>query len=226
MLVPHVACCVHVAMLSSHVACVTISFMVHVDVVHVACCACCNVLNVLCMLHHAVLMLFLLLLAMHVVMLCVLTHAVANKLSYDYCMLSCLYCVSQIGDVRTNFSMPDVLSIPLGGGTLVQYDSSVRNCLPCMHGIGSTVTFLLQNHSVTVGPNSVEYRIKQEALCFGGGTCTATDVAIAAGIVPQGIGTIVPALAPQVVYAAMREMKAKLEAAIDSMKVSVVMMLN
>lgn len=66
----------------------------------------------------------------------------------------------------------------------------------------------------------MEYRIKQEALCFGGDKCTATDIAIAAGIAPQGIGNTVPALEPPMVYAAMREIKKRLEAAIDCMKVS------
>ena len=63
-----------------------------------------------------------------------------------------------IGGVRTNFRMPDVVSIGLGGGSL-----------------------LYPLRSGTVGPQSVGYRIGQEALVFGGGTLTATDIAVRLG---------------------------------------------
>ncbi|GLW08204.1 hydantoinase subunit beta [Microtetraspora sp. NBRC 13810] len=60
----------------------------------------------------------------------------------------------EIGGVTTNFRMPDILAIALGGGTVV--------------GDG-------------VGPRSVGYRITAEALAFGGRTPTMTDAAVAAG---------------------------------------------
>jgi N-methylhydantoinase A/oxoprolinase/acetone carboxylase beta subunit len=62
-----------------------------------------------------------------------------------------------VAGVRTNFRMPDVLSIGIGGGSLVRQDGGV-----------------------TVGPQSVGYRLTEEALVFGGSTLTATDVAVAA----------------------------------------------
>jgi N-methylhydantoinase A/oxoprolinase/acetone carboxylase beta subunit len=65
----------------------------------------------------------------------------------------------EVGGVRTNFRMPDVFSIGLGGGSLV------------VDGDGG----------VKVGPTSVGYRIVSEALVFGGDTLTTTDVAVAAG---------------------------------------------
>jgi N-methylhydantoinase A/oxoprolinase/acetone carboxylase beta subunit len=68
-----------------------------------------------------------------------------------------------VAGIRTNFRMPDVLSVGIGGGSLVRGDGSVG------HG------------GVTVGPDSVGYRLTQEALVFGGRTLTATDVAVAAG---------------------------------------------
>lgn len=34
-----------------------------------------------------------------------------------------------------------------------------------------------------VGPDSVAYRLEQEALAFGGQTITATDIALASGLV-------------------------------------------
>lgn len=76
---------------------------------------------------------------------------------------------------------------------------------------------------MTVGPSSVGYRLTTEALCFGGQQCTTTDVAIAAGVAPRTICTTEEALAslqPAMVYATMREIRRKVEAIIDSMKVS------
>ncbi|MFI7706501.1 hydantoinase/oxoprolinase N-terminal domain-containing protein [Nonomuraea sp. NPDC049480] len=68
----------------------------------------------------------------------------------------------EIGGVLTNFRMPDILAIALGGGTVVRE-----------HGIG---------------PDSVGYRIVREALVFGGGTMTMTDAAVAAGRTPRDAG--------------------------------------
>ena len=67
-----------------------------------------------------------------------------------------------IGGVRTNFRMPDVYSFGLGGGSLVREDP------------------------LRVGPQSVGYRITEEALVFGGDTLTTTDVAVAAGVADIG----------------------------------------
>ncbi|WP_219499752.1 hydantoinase/oxoprolinase N-terminal domain-containing protein [Nonomuraea ceibae] len=61
-----------------------------------------------------------------------------------------------VAEVRTNFRIPDVLSIGIGGGSIVAPEGSV-------------------------GPRSVGYRLTAEALVFGGGTLTATDLAVAAG---------------------------------------------
>jgi N-methylhydantoinase A/oxoprolinase/acetone carboxylase beta subunit len=70
----------------------------------------------------------------------------------------------EVGGVRTNFRMPDVFSIGLGGGSLVVDGAD----------------------GVKVGPTSVGYRIKSEALIFGGSTLTTTDVTAAAGGVDLG----------------------------------------
>jgi N-methylhydantoinase A/oxoprolinase/acetone carboxylase beta subunit len=61
----------------------------------------------------------------------------------------------EIGGIRTNFRMPDLVTIALGGGTVVSGDS--------------------------IGPRSVGYRLAEEALVFGGTTATLTDCAVAAG---------------------------------------------
>ncbi|MEQ4717804.1 hydantoinase/oxoprolinase family protein [Nonomuraea sp. B19D2] len=64
----------------------------------------------------------------------------------------------EIGGVLTNFRMPDILAIALGGGTVVRNGG--------------------------IGPDSVGYRIVREALVFGGATATMTDAAVAAGRSP------------------------------------------
>jgi N-methylhydantoinase A/oxoprolinase/acetone carboxylase beta subunit len=86
----------------------------------------------------------------------------------------------EVGGVRTNFRMPDVLSMGLGGGSLVRDGSPL-----------------------TVGPQSVGYRLVQEGLVFGGGTLTATDVAVAAGMAEIGDRSLVGALDREVVTRAL-----------------------
>jgi N-methylhydantoinase A/oxoprolinase/acetone carboxylase beta subunit len=70
----------------------------------------------------------------------------------------------EIGGVRTNFRMPDVLSFGLGGGSLVR----------------------LESDRVRIGPDSVGYRLTDEGRVFGGDTLTTTDVVVAAGLVDIG----------------------------------------
>ena len=67
-----------------------------------------------------------------------------------------------VGGVRTNFRMPDLLSLGIGGGSLVRPEP------------------------LTVGPDSVGYRLTSEALVFGGQTFTATDAAVGAGLADVG----------------------------------------
>ncbi|WOO78677.1 Putative D-/L-hydantoinase subunit A [Vanrija pseudolonga] len=102
--------------------------------------------------------------------------------------------------VPLNFSMPHVYSIGLGGGSRVRTDARGR---------------------VTVGPDSVGYRITDEALCFGGSTGTATDIAVATGRA-EGVGntSLVTLLNPTAVIAAEQRIRHMIELAIDSMKTS------
>jgi N-methylhydantoinase A/oxoprolinase/acetone carboxylase beta subunit len=102
--------------------------------------------------------------------------------------------VVEIGAVRTLFRMPDLLSIGLGGG--------------------STVT----ENPLAVGPQSVGYRLTEEALVFGGNTLTATDAAVAAGVVEIGDPTKVAGVPRELARAVLDEARAKLEDAIDCMK--------
>jgi N-methylhydantoinase A/oxoprolinase/acetone carboxylase beta subunit len=70
----------------------------------------------------------------------------------------------EIGGIRTNFRMPDIVAIAVGGGTVVGG-----------HG-----------EDVTVGPQSVGYALPERALVFGGDTPTLTDAAVAGGRVALG----------------------------------------
>ncbi len=103
-----------------------------------------------------------------------------------------------IGGVRTNFRMPDLLSIGLGGGSLV---------------VG-------EGGKATVGPRSVGYRITSEALVFGGSQLTATDIAVAAGYADVGDKGRVAKLDKKLITAAVDEIHRLAEDAIDRMKTS------
>ena len=102
--------------------------------------------------------------------------------------------VVEIGGVRTLFRMPDLLSLGLGGGSHVAGDAS------------------------RVGPLSVGYRITEEARVFGGSQLTATDVAVAAGLVDLGQRTRVADLRGDVVKTAIARMHAMVEEGVDRMK--------
>ena len=78
--------------------------------------------------------------------------------------------VIEVGGVRTNFRMPDILAIGLGGGSLVEEDGN------------------------RVGPRSVGHRLVKDGLVFGGDTLTATDIVVAAGNVEIGDASRVASL--------------------------------
>ncbi|GHV13081.1 hydantoinase subunit beta [Spirochaetia bacterium] len=103
-----------------------------------------------------------------------------------------------IGGVRTNFRMPDVISIGLGGGSIVRK----------------------KNGGTTVGPDSVGYRITEKALVFGGDTLTATDIAVKLGMANVGDASKVAHIDKSVAENALEVMKAMVEDHLDSMKTS------
>ena len=104
-----------------------------------------------------------------------------------------------IGGVRTNFRMPDVVSIGLGGGSVVRQR---------------------KDGTVTVGPDSVGYQITEKALCFGGDVCTATDIAVRLGMAELGNKALVAGIEEEFAKKAMDAIRALCEDSIDAMKVS------
>ncbi|WP_320127501.1 hydantoinase/oxoprolinase family protein [uncultured Sphaerochaeta sp.] len=104
-----------------------------------------------------------------------------------------------IGGVRTNFRMPDVISIGLGGGSIVRQ---------------------LEDGSVTVGPDSVGYQITEKALIFGGDVLTATDLAVAAGMAVLGDPSKVAHLDTQLIQNGLATIKAMVEDNLDAIKIS------
>ena len=103
-----------------------------------------------------------------------------------------------IGSVRTNFRMPDILAIGLGGGSIVRETDS----------------------GVTIGPDSVALKLTEKAVVFGGDTLTATDIAVAAGLADIGDRQKVMHLDKALVAAALDRIQLMLEQAVDKVKSS------
>jgi len=100
-----------------------------------------------------------------------------------------------IGGVNTNFRMPDILAIALGGGTVVRQTAA----------------------GVELGPDSVGYRLPEEGLCFGGITPTVTDAAVQGG--RAIIGTVqVPDEHQEVLASALNVVDSMIADAVDRMK--------
>ncbi len=101
-----------------------------------------------------------------------------------------------IGGVRTNFRMPDVLAIGLGGGSIVRQTED----------------------GLTIGPDSVALNLLTEALVFGGKTLTTTDIAVAAGYSDIGDKSLVAHLDKAMVAEAVEIMHVMIEDAVDRVK--------
>lgn len=116
--------------------------------------------------------------------------------------------MSVVGGVRTNFALPAVESIGLGGGSIIRDADHAE---------------------LTVGPDSVALELFEKARLFGGEYLTATDIAVASemhrptGKSPfQGLGD--PAkhlgnIAPEVLDEAQVIMRRKIEEVVDRTKI-------
>jgi len=68
----------------------------------------------------------------------------------------------EIGGVRTNYRMPDLISVGLGGGSILRTSDEPAG-------------------GPAAGPDSVGYQLEERALIFGGDTATLSDVAVLVG---------------------------------------------
>jgi N-methylhydantoinase A/oxoprolinase/acetone carboxylase beta subunit len=107
----------------------------------------------------------------------------------------------KVGGVRTAFSMPEVLSLGLGGGSKIAQD---------------------ENFNVKVGPLSVGHLLTSESKCFGGSVLTATDIVVASGASHQVKGSIskLQDLDERLVKLARQDIRKQIEHGIDIMKTS------
>jgi N-methylhydantoinase A/oxoprolinase/acetone carboxylase beta subunit len=105
--------------------------------------------------------------------------------------------VVEIGGVRTLFRMPDLLSIGLGGGTLVD-----------------------PADPESIGPRSVGFRLTEQARVFGGETLTCTDIGVAAGLIRLGDPQRVAGLSADFVRRALARIHTMIEENADRMKTS------
>ena len=103
-----------------------------------------------------------------------------------------------IGGVRTNFRMPDVLAMGLGGGSLIRQD----------------------NDQLTIGPQSVGYQLLQKSLVFAGDTLTTSDIAVAAGYADFGDKSLVQHLSPELIEQGVTQIHQILSDGVDRMKTS------
>jgi N-methylhydantoinase A/oxoprolinase/acetone carboxylase beta subunit len=99
-----------------------------------------------------------------------------------------------VGGVKTNFRMPDVLAIGLGGGSLVT------------------------QHGHCVGPESVGYLLTEQAFCFGGDQLTASDIAVAGDWANLGDKEFLRGLPQELIKQARKTMQHMLDRAVERMK--------
>ncbi|MCL2472004.1 MAG: hydantoinase/oxoprolinase family protein [Propionibacteriaceae bacterium] len=101
-----------------------------------------------------------------------------------------------VAGVHTNFRMPDVLSIAVGGGSRITRAGKA------------------------VGPTSVGYKITEQALVFGGGEVTATDAAVAGGYAAIGDPERVKDLDQDMVRTALDTIAEMITTAVERMRIS------
>lgn len=101
---------------------------------------------------------------------------------------------AEIGGIPTNFRMPDILSIGLGGGSVVQ------------------------TQPLRIGPESVGHQLSSKAQCFGGNVLTASDLVVAAGKAQFGDASRLAHLPAEMIEQGITLMQQKLSLAIDRVK--------
>ena len=102
--------------------------------------------------------------------------------------------IVDIGGIRTNFRMPDILAVGLGGGSKVSDDGH------------------------QIGPHSVGHNLVTQGLVFGGDVLTATDILVASGAAEIGDQTKVSHLLQKTVKRAETTLHKMLNDNIEMMK--------
>lgn len=102
--------------------------------------------------------------------------------------------IIEVGGVRTNFRMPDILAVGLGGGSLVSDDGA------------------------NIGPQSVGHRLVSEGIVFGGKQLTTTDILVASGKADIGDKSAVDGLDKRTVSNATRALHDILDQNVEMMK--------
>ncbi|MGR5117401.1 hydantoinase/oxoprolinase N-terminal domain-containing protein [Vibrio astriarenae] len=106
----------------------------------------------------------------------------------------------ELGEVRTNFRMPDILALAIGGGTKVSFADGM----------------------VSIGPESVGHQLTSQALSFGGEQLTLTDIALSKQVMTwkgQADQRQI-SLDPALVETCYKDVIQQLEEGIDKMKTS------
>jgi N-methylhydantoinase A/oxoprolinase/acetone carboxylase beta subunit len=126
---------------------------------------------------------------------------------------------ARLAGVRTNFRIPDVLSLGLGGGSLVSTGDQPAPPHAPSHA-PSHASSHAPPREPSVGPRSVGYRLTDQALVFGGTTLTATDLAVAAGHATIGDPDRVAHLDPALVQAGLAHIAGRIAETVDRMRTS------
>jgi N-methylhydantoinase A/oxoprolinase/acetone carboxylase beta subunit len=101
-----------------------------------------------------------------------------------------------VAGVRTNFRMPDVFSTALGGGSLIK------------------------QNPLTIGPESVGFKLANESMVFGGDQMTATDIAVANGMAEVGDLRLVSNIESSFAEDTINEIQKRVEDVVDQVKIS------
>jgi len=108
----------------------------------------------------------------------------------------------EIGGVRTNFRMPDLVAVGCGGGTVAH----------------------LGPGEIRIGPESLGYELTAKGMAWGGQTLTTTDIALAAGYAtindPRCETRRLSHLSSEVIRKGVEGILAKVQLAIDAIKTS------
>lgn len=103
-----------------------------------------------------------------------------------------------IGGVRTNFRMPDIIALGLGGGSVIDRENDYK-----------------------VGPSSVGHKLFEDALSFGGQHLTSTDYALHQGLltIPSANKNSVD-LSPQLITKIEENINQLISSGIEQIKTS------